>query len=155
PYDVTAHTLSLLMGVSVNPVLAPFQYRYEVEFMGFAVDGEREQQTRLALYKSHVPANDEGWTRWVLQNIPLEVAPIKSYPDWVHSFNFDSVDDAKLKTGDLKKEYDQIVIPDQPSRTILNGYRTGAMSPELTGGLGQEGVSSLRRFVEEGGTLVC
>ena len=155
PYDVTAHTLSLLMGVRVNPVRVPFQYRYEVEYMGFAVDGEKEQQTRLALYKSHVPANDEGWTRWLLQHIPLDVAPLKDFPEWVHSLNFDSVNDLELKTGDLKKRYDQIVIPDQPSRTIFNGYRGGAMPPELTGGLGQEGVNALRRFIEEGGTLVC
>jgi hypothetical protein len=47
-----------------------------------------------------------------------------------------------------------IIIPDQPPRTILNGYRAGTMPPELTGGLAEEGVRSLRSFVEEGGTLV-
>ena len=155
PYDVTAHTLPLLMGVEAIPVHAPFRYHYEVQYMSFAVDGERELQTRMALYKSHVPANDEGWTRWVFQNIPLEVAPLKNYPDWVRSFNFDSLEDRTLKAGDLYRKYDQIVIPDQPSRTILNGYRTGTMPAELTGGIGADGVKSLRQFVEDGGTLVC
>jgi hypothetical protein len=47
-----------------------------------------------------------------------------------------------------------VVFPDQPARTILNGYRAGTMPPELVGGLGQEGVKALREFVEDGGTLV-
>jgi hypothetical protein len=38
---------------------------------------------------------------------------------------------------------------------ILNGYRAGTMPPELTGGLGEEGVKAIRQFIEEGGTLVC
>ncbi|PWT89037.1 MAG: hypothetical protein C5B55_12045, partial [Blastocatellia bacterium] len=155
PYDVTAQTLPLLMGVDALPVHAPFKYRYEVEYMGFAVDGERELKTRIGLYKSHVPTNDEGWTRWIFKNIPLEVAPVKDFPDWVRSFDFDSIEDRTVKSGELRKKYDQIVIPDQPPRTILNGYRTGSMPPELTGGLGQEGVKALRQFVEDGGTLVC
>jgi hypothetical protein len=29
------------------------------------------------------------------------------------------------------------------------------MPPELTGGLGEEGVSALREFIEQGGTLIC
>ena len=155
PYDVTAHTLSLLMGVSVIPVFTPFKYQYEVQYMGFAVDGEQEYRARLAVYKSHVPANDEGWTRWVLKNIPLEVAPLKNYPDWVRSYQFDSIEDIAVHQGDLRNKYDQIVIPDQPARAILNGYSASAMPPELTGGLGHEGVKALRQFVEDGGTLVC
>lgn len=37
---------------------------------------------------------------------------------------------------------------------ILNGYRSGTMPPEYTGGIGAEGVRALREFVEQGGTLV-
>jgi hypothetical protein len=60
-----------------------------------------------------------------------------------------------VKKGHLISAYDAIIIPDQPPRTILNGYRSGTMPPELTGGLGLDGVKTLRQFVEEGGTLVC
>jgi hypothetical protein len=51
-------------------------------------------------------------------------------------------------------KYYTILIPDQPARTLLEGYRSGSMPPELTGGLGPEGVKGLRDFVETGGTLI-
>ena len=51
-------------------------------------------------------------------------------------------------------KYYTLLIPDQPARTLLEGYRTGAMPPELTGGLGEAGVKGLRDFVETGGTLI-
>ncbi|MDQ3816667.1 MAG: ThuA domain-containing protein [Acidobacteriota bacterium] len=51
-------------------------------------------------------------------------------------------------------KYTSIIIPDQPPRTILEGYRKGTMPEEFTGGLGLEGVKALREFVEEGGTLI-
>ncbi len=51
-------------------------------------------------------------------------------------------------------KYYTILIPDQPARTLLEGYKADAMPPEFTGGLGPEGVKHLRDFVETGGTLV-
>nr|MBA3247680.1 peptidase M14 [Pyrinomonadaceae bacterium] len=48
-----------------------------------------------------------------------------------------------------------IIIPDHSPRAILEGYRPGSMPEELTGGLGEAGVTALREFVEAGGTLVC
>lgn len=85
---------------------------------------------------------DEGWTRWVLENQArcLFHAPVR---------------DADLRKGNLHPKFDTIIIPDQAPRTILNGYRAGTMPPDLTGGLGAEGVKALREFVEQGGTLVC
>jgi hypothetical protein len=95
---------------------------------------------KLGLYKSHVPAMDEGWSRWVLEQ---------------EHFRYSSVEDAEVRSGNLDSKYKSIVIPDQAPRTILNGYRAGSMPPEYTGGLGSEGVKALREFVEQGGTLVC
>jgi glutamine amidotransferase-like uncharacterized protein len=156
PYDVTAHSLALLMGVKVIPVNAPLKYDYEVQYMGFAVDGDEEQKTRLGVYRSHVPSMDEGWTRWTLEHVPLELAP-RTSPTFamIGSLGFNSVQDAEVRTGSLIGKYEQIVIPDQNPTAILNGYKAGAMPPEYTGGLGQAGVQALREFVEQGGTLVC
>ncbi len=95
---------------------------------------------RVAVYKSYVPAIDEGWTRYVLEHNGLPYhSPIEN----------------RDVRGNLHSKFAVIIIPDQPRAATLNGYRAGTMPPEYTGGLGAEGVKALREFVEQGGTLVC
>jgi hypothetical protein len=141
PYDVTAHTLSLLMNVKVEPVYRPVRVGQPVSGEKAVLTGPHNipERPRLALYKSHVPSMDEGWTRWVFEG------NLKWYA---------SLEDAEARAGGLRAKYDSIVIPDQSPRAILEGYRKGSMPEELTGGLGREGVAALREFVEQGGTLV-
>jgi hypothetical protein len=156
PYDVTAHTLPLLMNVKVIPVKAPFPYHHEVSYMGFVMEGEGTYKTRLAVYKSHVPAMDEGWTRWALQHIPEELAPrLPNQALTARALNFTSLEDSETRQGRLFEKYSTIVLPDQLRNAILNGPRKGSMPDEYTGGLGEQGVKALREFVEAGGTLVC
>ena len=149
PYDVTAHTLPLLMGVTVHQVKAPFRYSREpetIELSEKAVDAS-PQQNLPAIYHSSVPSQDEGWTRWIMDS--------KQKP-------YGLLGDNELRAGitvqkpsaGLTIKYYTLLVPDQPARTLLEGHRTGAMPPELTGGLGSEGVKGLRHFVETGGTLV-
>ncbi len=150
PYDVTAHTLSLLLSVGTKPVYAPFTFRPARWGMSGADYGRCPRMSdRNALYKSFVPSMDEGWTRWVLE----------SQRDR-QCVSYSSLTDSVIKTGNLRTRFDTIIIPDQPRTeqrrdVILNGYRAGTMPPEYTGGLGAEGVKALREFVEQGGTLVC
>ena len=149
PYDVTAHTLSLLMGVAVNPVKAPFrQPRTTPEIIGVVREPVRfKLSERPAIYRSSVPSHDEGWTRWIMDS---------------NSIDYGVLTDRELRAGitvfkpspGVTGKYYVILIPDQPARTLLEGYRAGAMPPEYTGGLGPEGVRHLREFVETGGTLV-
>jgi len=163
PYDVTAHSLALLMGVEVRQVggLPQKDARDErvksltdvpIEFSGpgpikdFASDMSDPygiRGVRFALYKSHVPALDEGWTRWILER------------QFSQPMRYSSIEDAEARAGNLRAKYDTIIIPDQSPRTISNGYRAGTMPPELTGGLGEAGVRALREFVEQGGTLIA
>ena len=143
PYDVTAHTLSLLMGVPVEPVYAPLELPKPRPELGEGSNGGcGDAPDRRAIYRSHSPSMDEGWTRWVLEN---QARCLYHTPVW----------DADLRKGNLRPKLDTIIIPDQPPATIFNGYKAGTMPPEYTGGLGQAGVKALREFVEQGGTLVC
>lgn len=143
PYDVTAHTLPLLMNVEVTPVSAPFRYVKELKRAEGSKDSSGFAQTNqgVGLYKSHVPSMDEGWTRWIFNT---------------NSIRYVQLNDQKIKNKQFAENTrsEAIIIPDQPPRTLLNGHRPGTMPPEYTGGLGQEGVKALREFVEAGGTLV-
>ncbi len=146
PYDVTAHTLSLLMGVEAVPVFSPFKYR-ELRPKDYVLPSGYILATinnaKLFIYKSHVPSMDEGWTRWMLEQQMIEPAVI----------NY-ALDDGRVHAGNLRARANTIIIPDQSPDAILGGHKPGSMPEEYTGGLGAEGVKSLREFVEQGGTLV-
>ena len=157
PYDATAQTLPLLMGLEVStiPHRLPPGLRVSrlaksplvlTAYPPLVRKGETVKDvlsrvgSRTGLYKSHVPAMDEGWTRWVLFHNGM--------------LGLRSLGDSEVRAGNLRDEYDTIIVPDQPRNAILNGHRKGAMPEEYTGGLGAEGVKALREFVEKGGTLV-
>ena len=57
--------------------------------------------------------------------------------------------------GNLRAEYDVIVLPDMPPQDIVSGRRAGSMPPEYIGGLGEAGTAAIKAFVQSGGTLVC
>ena len=104
---------------------------------------------------------DEGWTRWVLQDAPCkEFENIIDREIRANNFNQKIPPSTKVVSNkingekDLALNYSTIIFPDQTPNQILNGYAKGAMPDELTGGVGAEGVARLRKFVEDGGTLV-
>ncbi len=121
---------------------------------------------RVGLYKSYVPAIDEGWTRWLLEQ---------------YEFPYTSIYDKDIRAGNLKDRFDVLVIPDQSAQGIVNGHpRRGSEEPEsigreapsaaarersessfqgpvpdeFTGGIGAAGSANLHAFVMQGGTLV-
>ncbi|HSS18775.1 MAG TPA: M14 metallopeptidase family protein [Pyrinomonadaceae bacterium] len=153
PYDVTAHTLPLLMNAQAVPAYKAFKFskprRIIYEGGGCAIRSTR----RVSLYKSYVPSIDEGWTRWVFENQSYfgntGVNRALCFP------HVSSLTNSRILEGGLSDSFNVIILPDQPPASIINGYKAGTMPPELTGGLGQKGVNALREFVEQGGTLVC
>ena len=157
PYDVTAHTLSLLLDVDdLREVRRPFKLAPK--------DGSADMNGicntigNFAVYRSNIPVMDEGWTRFILTTTK---APC---------FEYKSITDSAIKKDEIGAEdkgdtpppggkssfirYRTIIFPDQPANQILNGYAKGSMPDEYTGGIGKEGVANLKKFVEEGGTLV-
>jgi len=147
PYDVTAHTLPLLMGVRVETLNAPatgLEPAAAYEFRGPA-DGDtslwtkRHRAGRVGVYQGWAPSIDEGWTRWVLEDFGIPYQQVRS---------------AGVIAGNLRAGFDSILFADQSARRIAFGYPKGTMPDEYTGGLGEEGPKALRKFAEDGGTLV-
>ena len=145
PYDVTAHTLPLLLGVPVAaapdslrvplsaPVAAP---RATPGYPGFGPD----MAPRVGLYRSYDATMDEGWTRWV-------------FDMW--KVPYVSLVDSVVRAGKLKEKFDVIVLPDQGPQELLEGLPARTYPAPYAGGIGPDGGEALRQFVIDGGTLVA
>ncbi len=118
---------------------------------------------RIGLYQSWRSNMDEGWTRYVFDDMGI---PFKT----LHN---EDIKGTKEKKIDLRADYDVIVFADEDGTTIKTGVRAGrpgapgaapggaparrpasTTPPEYEGGIGQEGVDALKAFVEKGGVLV-
>jgi hypothetical protein len=157
PYDVTAHSLNLLMNFKADFIKEPFTVEAKPEPAALVLQSRTRPNAgvRVAIYKNHRPSMDEGWTRWVFDQ---------------YKFPYASLRDAEVRAGDLKAKYDAIIIPDQSVNALVNGLPgvgsraseaagteeriTGVYPAEYAGGLGEAGVKSLREFIEAGGTVI-
>lgn len=106
------------------------------------------KRMRTGMYQRYRGGNmDEGWTRFVLEQF---------------DFPYTSLKDAEIQAGNLKANYDVIILPhdrtsmitgkDEPPRP---GQTPTVYPPEYMSGIGDDGVAALKTFVEEGGTLVA
>lgn len=143
PYDVTAHTLPLLMGVSAaavqDSIRVPLSAPITPRVVAPAPPLRDRDSVRVGLYKSYDAAMDEGWTRWV-------------FDTW--KVPYTSLVDSVIHAGRLREHFDVIVLPDQSPREILEGLASRYPAP-YAGGTGAEGGDALRQFVLDGGTLVA
>ena len=160
PYDVAGWTLPMQMGVETVS-LATIKETASERRLTLIKDGAEvrrdfglaQQQgeaspipnpvkraVRVGLYKSWTASMDEGWTRYVLDtfNVPYE-----------------TLLDADMRRGNLRARYDVIILPSQRMRSIVEGNPAGKYPAEFTGGITEAGVENLRRFVQDGGTLIC
>jgi hypothetical protein len=99
-----------------------------------------QSSVRLALYKCWTASMDEGWTRYVFETFNVK---------------YSSILDKDIRAGNLRARFDVIVLPSMRMREIVEGRAKGTAPEEFTGGITEAGVEHLRRFVEDGGTLVC
>lgn len=97
------------------------------------------ESPRVALYKSWVASMDEGWTRWLFEQF---------------EFPFTNIHDADVKAGKLYERFDVLVIPAMSTNAVVNGHRKGTIPPQYVGGITKAGVSNIKKFVEDGGTLI-
>ncbi len=160
PYDVAGWTLSMQMGVDVPAVMAIQEPAAErrLKLIQDAAEVRKDlalslkkgeespvarpirRPARVGIYKSWTVNMDEGWTRYVFDTFNL---------------SYESLHDAAIRAGLLATKFDVIILPSQRARDILNGHAVGSYPPEFTRGITTSGVTNLRSFVENGGTLVC
>jgi Zinc carboxypeptidase len=169
PYDVTAHTLPLLMGVGVKRIDVPVSVFdmpaiaihsavdiKDIERLNVTTsrDGAKprvgsalepstdvkvDPSARIGMYRSYAASMDEGWTRWIFDR---------------YKTKYKSVSDTEVREGQLRSRYDCIIIPAQSSQQIFNGLSRDRFPADITGGIGTAGVAALKTFVEEGGTII-
>jgi hypothetical protein len=84
---------------------------------------------------------DEGCTRWV-------------FGQYGNSVSFKSLVDSDIRAGNLRAKVEAIIIPAQSSHQIVNGLSRDRYPAEVAGGLGDAGVAALKKFIEDGGTVI-
>jgi len=103
---------------------------------------------RIGLYQSYQSSMDEGWTRYVLDDLHIP---------YVTLHNQD------VKEGGLANRFDVLILPAESRDTIVTGKRGPQpgrpdiepnLPPEYTGGIGEEGLRAIKDFIKSGGTLV-
>ena len=98
------------------------------------------RNNRIALYKSWTASMDAGWISYVFDQ---------------YEFKYHFLTDAEIKAGSLRERFDVLVLADQRSRSIINGNTKGTIHPDYVGGITRDGVENIKKFVKEGGVLVC
>ena len=114
---------------------------------------------RVAIYSTWGSTQDVGWVRYAFDHFEVP---------------YDLIFKERVKQGDLRSAYDVIVIPNQartakqlvfdiePKKIPLAYTKTDKFkylgdygsSPDITGGMGLEGVVEFDKFVNKGGVLI-
>ena len=97
------------------------------------------RRPRLGVFEPWGGNRDAGWTRWVLER---------------HEFPYRRLRNADLHTPHLFDRFDVVVLPEMGAAELIRGLRGAKVRPEYRGGIGVAGVRNLRRFVQDGGTLI-
>jgi hypothetical protein len=184
PYDVTAQTLPLLMGVTVATVKDRFAARLtpstQLAFEWNGGGGAELPASDVDSYKTINTIWKQGGkvfrdtkTGHFSRSPATGATPLKQprialfnsfqpsmdegWTRWMldrFGFDYQRVNPTEMRTPELRKKFDVIIFPDQSASSIANGYRPGAMPPEYIGGLGESGAEALRTFVRDGGTAI-
>ncbi|HER42832.1 MAG TPA: hypothetical protein ENO08_00030 [Candidatus Eisenbacteria bacterium] len=111
-----------------------------------AAAARRLKPVKTALFKPWRASMDEGWTRYLFDT---------------HLVPYENVTNEQIKEGEIG-DYDALVLADISPDIIKKGEWTGEyarfsrpMPPDYEGGIEDEGVENIKKFVAGGGTLIC
>lgn len=159
PYDVAGWTLPLQMGVeayeiwefrdldkyrntlknvtNINQVRSRLNLKPSSQ--SFAkLPNPLKTNSRIGMYKPFASSMDEGWTRLVFDN---------------HQIPYTSLSNEDFRQNRLN--VDTIILAADSETVIMNGLNAERYPTEFAGGIGEAGAENLRKFVENGGKLIC
>jgi hypothetical protein len=159
PYDVAGWTLPLQMGIETSPVSQIVEFPHSARQLELMKDINQVRKTlnlesnkepfaklpnplknatKIGLYQGFTTSMDEGWTRLVFDNFQIP---------------YNKISDADFRSNKLDVE--TIILPSMSENSIVSGYKKDTYPEDFVGGITEEGVASLKKFVENGGKLVC
>jgi hypothetical protein len=170
-FDIPAGSFIVKNSPDVKKALPALQAKYYLSVIDLddAADIAKAplKAHRVGLYQSWRGNMDEGWTRYVFDDLGIPYTTLHN----------DYFKGTKEKKTDIRADYDVIVFADENGAQIKSGQRgaggqrggapggtaaAGAPArqpasttpPEFEGGIEQAGVDALKTFVEKGGTIV-
>lgn len=93
---------------------------------------------KIGLYKGNNGSMDEGWTRFVLDTFQVP---------------YRSVSDSDIRSNKL--DLDAIILASENENSMVRGLSADRYPAELAGGMTEAGIENLKKFVENGGKLIC
>ncbi len=156
-FEAAAGSFIIKSSPQVQKVLPGFLEKWHLK--GYEMDNIENiphsplKNSRVGLYQSWRSNMDEGWTRYVLDDLEIPFTTL-------HNKDFKGT---KKRKVDLKAKFDVIVFASESPEIIKSGKpsptsryyrRYTEMPPEYEGGIEKEGVEALKTFVENGGILV-
>ncbi|HEU5351588.1 MAG TPA: M14 family zinc carboxypeptidase [Terracidiphilus sp.] len=154
---------TFLVPASAGDALKPLAKKLGLDVVGLAAEPKVATHAaalpRVAIFSTWEGTQDVGWVRYTFDQYKIP---------------YDLIFKERVRAGDLAKDYDVIVIPTQvrsPNDLVFGIPNEGkplayektarfrflgdyGSSPDITGGMGAEGVEAFQKFVETGGTLV-
>ncbi len=171
PYDVAGWTLPLQMGVEYDPawdirdlekdratlkrITYINQVRAELQLdqIGTPFKGAKyplKSVPKIALYRGSTGSMDEGWTRLVFDTFNIVYRRMTDGDMRAGNFVCE-----RPVTAGPGGDCDAVVLPADSENTIVNGNSADRYPAEFAGGIGEDGVENLKKYVADGGKLIC
>src|SRR5215813_12106167 len=172
PYDVTAWSLGMLMGVETVFVKKPLPNGLRLNKAAgsssavtiAATQRDGTISSPMAVADANLFTITKPKAYFTVQSAPRIglYQPWTSNMDegwtrWVleqYEFPYVTIHNAEIKAGRLREKFDVMMLADQSPRDILEGNSFKSIRQEYRGGIGEDGLEALRMFVREGGTLI-